>query len=69
MQEIEADQFGLAAGRDPDAEAAIILKLSDYRKMEPGPIEEFIFYTHPSGWRRIENAMRWKAEQQRAGAR
>lgn len=65
VQEIEADQFGLAAGRDPDAEAAIILKLSEYRKMEPGPIEEFIFYTHPSGWRRIENAMRWKAEQQR----
>jgi STE24 endopeptidase len=69
VQEIEADQFGLAAGRDPDAEAAAILKLGEYRKMEPGPLEEFIFYTHPSGWRRIENAMRWKAEQQRAGAR
>lgn len=65
VQEIEADQFGLAAGRDPDGEAAVILKLAEYRKMEPGPIEEFIFYTHPSGWRRIENAMRWKAEQQR----
>lgn len=63
VQEIEADQFGLAAGRDPDAEAAVILKLATYRKMEPGPIEEFVFYTHPSGWRRIENAMRWKAEQ------
>lgn len=69
VQELEADQFGLAAGRDPDAEAAIILKLAEYRKMEPGPIEEFIFYTHPSGWRRIENAMRWKAEHQRAAAR
>ena len=69
VQEIEADQFGLATGRDPDGEAAVILKLADYRKMEPGPIEEFIFYTHPSGWRRIENAMRWKAEQQRTGVR
>jgi Zn-dependent protease with chaperone function len=69
VQEIEADQFGLAAGRDPDGEAAVILKLAEYRKMEPGPIEEFIFYTHPSGWPRIENAMRWKAEQQRVGAR
>lgn len=69
VQEIEADQFGLAAGRDPDAEAAVILKLGEYRKMEPGALEEFIFYTHPSGWRRIENAMRWKAEQQRSGAR
>jgi STE24 endopeptidase len=64
-QEIEADQFGLAVGRDPDAEAAVILKLAEYRKMEPGPIEEVIFYTHPSGYRRIENAMRWKAEQPR----
>ncbi len=69
VQEIEADQFGLAAGRDPDAEAAVILKLGEYRKMEPGAIEEAVFYTHPSGWRRIENAMRWKAEQQRVGAR
>jgi STE24 endopeptidase len=65
VQEIEADQFGLAAGRDPDAEAAVILKLAQYRKMEPGLIEELVFYTHPSGWRRIENAMRWKAEQDR----
>jgi STE24 endopeptidase len=61
VQEVEADQFGLAAGRDPDGEAAVILKLAGYRKMEPGPIEEFVFYTHPSGYRRIENAMRWKA--------
>jgi Peptidase family M48 len=68
VQEIEADQFGLAAGRNPDADAAVILKLGEYRKMEPGPIEEFIFYTHPSGWRRIKNAMRWKAEQQRQAA-
>ncbi len=59
----------LLLASDPDAEAAAILKLGEYRKMEPGPFEEFIFYTHPSGWRRIENAMRWKAEQQRAGAR
>jgi STE24 endopeptidase len=69
VQEIEADQFGLAAGREPDAEAAVVLKLGEYRKMEPGPIEEFVFYDHPSGWRRIENAMRWKAQQQPAGAR
>jgi STE24 endopeptidase len=65
VQEVEADQFGLAVGRDPDAEAAVILKLAEYRKMEPGPLEEFVFYTHPSGYRRIENAMRWKAEQPR----
>jgi STE24 endopeptidase len=42
------------------AEAA--LKLGEYRKMEPGPIEEWIFFDHPSGATRIRNAMRWKAE-------
>ena len=30
--------------------------------MEPGPLEELLFYDHPSGRTRIETAMRWKAE-------
>jgi len=30
--------------------------------MSPGPLEEWIFYDHPSGRTRIYNAMRWKAE-------
>jgi len=38
------------------------LKLGEYRKMSPGPVEEFIFYDHPSGRNRILMAMRWKAE-------
>jgi len=33
--------------------------------MEPGAVEEMIFFTHPSGRHRIDNAMRWKAEAQR----
>ena len=61
-QEIEADVFGLNAARQPDGFAECALKLSEYRKMEPGPIEEFIFYDHPSGATRIRTAMRWKAE-------
>jgi len=64
-QEIEADRFGLAASREPDGFAAAALKLGEYRKMEPGAVEEMIFFTHPSGRHRIENAMRWKAEAQR----
>jgi STE24 endopeptidase len=67
-QEIEADRFGLAASREPDGFAAAALKLGEYRKMEPGPIEEAVFFTHPSGRHRIENAMRWKAEAQRGAA-
>lgn len=62
MQEYEADIFGLNAGRQPDGEAEVDLKLGDYRKLDPRPIEELIFFDHPSGRTRITAAMRWKAE-------
>jgi STE24 endopeptidase len=61
-QEYEADIFGLNTARQPDGFAESALLLSEYRKMEPGPVEEFIFYDHPSGKTRIYAAMRWKAE-------
>jgi STE24 endopeptidase len=61
-QEVEADVFGLNAAREPDGFAEAALQLSEYRKMEPGTIEEFIFFDHPSGATRIRTAMRWKAE-------
>jgi STE24 endopeptidase len=60
--EQQADIFGLDAVRKPDAFASVILKLSTYRKLEPGQWEEMIFYDHPSGRTRIETAMRWKKE-------
>jgi STE24 endopeptidase len=60
--ETEADMFGLNASREPDGFAEAILKLADYRKLEPGAAEEFIFFDHPSGYNRILAAMRWKAE-------
>jgi STE24 endopeptidase len=60
--EIEADAFGLNAARQPDGFAQAALHLSEYRKMQPGPVEEFIFFDHPSGWNRIHRAMLWKAE-------
>jgi STE24 endopeptidase len=61
MQEAEADMFGLNAARQPDGFAEAALKLGEYRKMEPGPVEEWIFFDHPSGATRIRRAMRWKA--------
>lgn len=61
-QEMEADMFGLNAARQPDGAALAALKLGEYRKMQPGPIEEWIFFDHPSGATRIRSAMRWKAE-------
>lgn len=60
--ESEADIFGLNAAREPDGFAGAALQLSEYRKMKPGPVEEFIFYDHPSGWRRIHMAMVWKSQ-------
>lgn len=60
--EAEADIFGLNAAREPDGFATTALKLSEYRKLDPTPWEEFVFYDHPSGRSRISIAMHWKAE-------
>jgi STE24 endopeptidase len=60
--EFEADMYGLNAARQPDGEANVDLMLGEYRKMDPGPVEEFVFFDHPSGRTRITAAMRWKAE-------
>jgi len=60
--EAEADSYGVNVSRQPDGFAQAALHLSEYRKMEPGPIEEFVFYDHPSGFNRIHRAMVWKAE-------
>ncbi|MGK2855886.1 MAG: M48 family metallopeptidase [Thermoanaerobaculia bacterium] len=60
--EAEADLFGLHASREPDGFAEAALKLGEYRKLNPGPIEEWIFYDHPSGRARIHMSMTWKAE-------
>ena len=60
--EAEADAFGLNAARQPDGAAQAALHLAEYRKMQPGALEEIIFFDHPSGWNRIHRAMIWKAE-------
>jgi len=59
--EREADQFGINTSREPDGEATVALKLGAYRKLDPTPLEEFIFFDHPSGRARIQMAMDWKA--------
>lgn len=66
--EVEADLFGLNAAREPDGFAFAATQLAEYRKMSPGPLEELLFYDHPSGRTRIAMAMRWKAEQLRGVA-
>jgi STE24 endopeptidase len=61
VNESEADAFGLDAAREPDGFASTAMKLSEYRKIEPSPLEEAIFFDHPSGRTRVRMAMEWKA--------
>jgi len=65
--ESQADYFGINASREPDGWAQSALLLSEYRKMEPTPLEEWFFYDHPSGYTRIHMAMQWKAHEMAAG--
>ena len=60
--ENQADAFGLEAAREPYGFASISMRLATYRKIEPGRLEEIIFYDHPSGRARVERAMRWLAD-------
>ena len=60
--ESAADIYGLNAAREPDGFARVAMRLSEYRKIEPSALEEFIFFDHPSGRTRVRMAMDWKAE-------
>lgn len=60
--ENEADAFGLDAAKEPDGFAMAAMRLSEYRKIHPGAVEEFLFYDHPSGETRVRRAMEWKAK-------
>jgi STE24 endopeptidase len=67
VTEREADAFSINTSREPDAFAKVALKLGEYRKLDPSPLEEFIFFDHPSGRARIRMAMDWKAAHLPAG--
>lgn len=61
-QEAEADRFGLDAAREPDGFAKVAMRLSEYRKISAAPLEEFLFYDHPSGENRVRRSMQWKKD-------
>lgn len=67
VTEREADAFGINTAREADGMAKVALKLGVYRKLNPGPLEEFVFFDHPSGRARIRMAMDWKAAHLPAG--
>jgi STE24 endopeptidase len=62
--EAEADAFGLNAAREPNGFAMAAMRLSTYRKIHPGALEEVIFYDHPSGYDRVHGSMLWLKENQ-----
>jgi STE24 endopeptidase len=64
QMEAEADAFGLNAAREPNGFAMTAMRLSTYRKIHPGPLEEVIFYDHPSGYTRVRSSMIWLKENQ-----
>ena len=61
LNESAADAFGLELAREPDGFAMAAMRLSEYRKIEPGLLEEALLYDHPSGATRVRMAMEWKA--------
>jgi STE24 endopeptidase len=62
--EAEADAFGMNAAREPHGFATVAMRLSTYRKLNPGPLEEMLFYDHPSGADRVRRSMTWLKENQ-----
>jgi STE24 endopeptidase len=62
--EKEADLYGLNSAREPHGFATAAMRLSTYRKIQPGYWEEVIFYDHPSGYDRVHSSMLWLKENQ-----
>ena len=62
--EAEADAYGLNAAQEPNGFAMAAMRLSTYRKIKPGALEEIMFYTHPSGYARVHRSMTWLKENQ-----
>lgn len=59
---VRADQFSLDHAHAPDGLALNLLRGWRDDKVDPGPLEEALFFNHPSLRNRILHAMRWKAE-------
>jgi STE24 endopeptidase len=61
VMEADADHFSMVHANEPDGMAEALIKTAEYRAPSPNPVEEFIFYDHPSVGARIRAAMEWKA--------
>ncbi len=61
ISESEADAYSLQMVNLPDALAGALVKTAEYRYPRPHPVQEALFYSHPSVERRVARAMEWKA--------
>ena len=68
LSETEADRYSLETVNLPDALATSLVKTAEYRDPRPHPLQESIFYTHPSVGRRVLAAMQWKASHPMGGS-
>jgi len=59
--ETQADRYSLETENRPDALSTALVKTAEYRYPRPNPVEELLFYDHPSVERRVRAAMEWKA--------
>ncbi|MDE1467237.1 M48 family metallopeptidase [Aurantiacibacter sp. D1-12] len=59
--ETEADAYSMEHVGLPDAMASALIKTAEYRYPLAGPVEETLFYTHPTVENRVRAAMDWKA--------
>ena len=59
--ESQADMYSLRSENRPDALSTALVKTAEYRYPRPGPVEEALFYDHPSVEGRVRMAMQWKA--------
>jgi STE24 endopeptidase len=59
--ERDADAYSLRTVNLPDALSSALVKTAAYRYPRPHPVQELLFYTHPSVERRVRAAMDWKA--------
>ena len=60
MHESAADAYSLQTAGLPDALSGALIKTAEYRYPLAGPVEEALFYTHPTVENRIRRAMEWK---------
>ncbi|WP_151972584.1 M48 family metalloprotease [Erythrobacter sp. EC-HK427] len=66
LGEREADVYSLEHVGLPDGLASALMKTAEYRYPLAGPVEEALFYTHPTVANRVRRAMEWKAAHQTA---